>query len=573
VSILIQEFIPGRGETWTCGGYFDSQHELLGVYTGRKRRDFPLDAGPTTLGMCMPNPTLETQIQRLGAGVEYRGPIHMDFRHDRRDGLYKLLDVNTRLGAGFRLFEDETGLDLARLQYLDLTGQPRRAGPAPPGRTRLVETDDIAAAARRIEDGTLTLRGWLRSLRSVDEVTYWARDDPRPFVRAIAQYGGWAAARAWERRPGRSRTSTASGADRNMERRDWLLLLLLAVHSAPGGVDVPSVREAMSVLAKEADQAGGRGCVVTDPEATEIGADIDALIGAGWVERCAGDDDSRVRATPSGVERAMVLVDEAAAAAPRAVQRLYEFKRDWGVQDGAGALAGKTGPRDLLHRWLWRLARRGARIVLDRGLDTADAAVRAQHFHPDRVRYRASGWRWLGRVLDRCDITPSDVFVDFGSGKGRVVYQAASYPFRRIVGVEISPELTRIARANINSKRHKLACTDIELVTQDMVDFTVPDDMTIAYFFIPVTGSLFERTVDNIVSSLDRRPRSVKLIYVYPFTHPQADEAERYLYGTGRFEATPETRRHKFDDQENRVAVYVSRAAADRAERLGDLRA
>ena len=40
-------------------------------------------------------------------------------------------------------------------------------------------------------------------------------------------------------------------------------------------------------------------------------------------------------------------------------------------------------------------------------------------------------------------------FVDVGSGKGRALLLASDYPFREIIGVELSPELDRVARANI----------------------------------------------------------------------------------------------------------------------------
>ena len=40
-------------------------------------------------------------------------------------------------------------------------------------------------------------------------------------------------------------------------------------------------------------------------------------------------------------------------------------------------------------------------------------------------------------------------FVDVGSGKGRALLLASDYPFREIIGIELSHELERIARANI----------------------------------------------------------------------------------------------------------------------------
>ena len=41
-------------------------------------------------------------------------------------------------------------------------------------------------------------------------------------------------------------------------------------------------------------------------------------------------------------------------------------------------------------------------------------------------------------MLRGCSITREDVFADIGSGQGRMVYMAArSYPFGRVIGVEI----------------------------------------------------------------------------------------------------------------------------------------
>ncbi len=41
------------------------------------------------------------------------------------------------------------------------------------------------------------------------------------------------------------------------------------------------------------------------------------------------------------------------------------------------------------------------------------------------------------------------VFVDFGFGKGTALLLATEFPFKRIIGVEFSPELHRIAEENI----------------------------------------------------------------------------------------------------------------------------
>lgn len=135
----------------------------------------------------------------------------------------------------------------------------------------------------------------------------------------------------------------------------------------------------------------------------------------------------------------------------------------------------------------------------------------------NRVHYQASPWFALRRILRRADVGPGDVLVEFGSGMGRVLYQAAQrYPLRRIEGVEISPELTAIALGNIERNRPKLRCQEIRLVTSDVLDYEIPDDVTLAYFFNPFKGPIFADVIDRLVASVARNPRRLRLIYVNP---------------------------------------------------------
>ena len=120
---------------------------------------------------------------------------------------------------------------------------------------------------------------------------------------------------------------------------------------------------------------------------------------------------------------------------------------------------------------------------------------------PERVRYVATGRFVLPRILRRIGVGPDDVFLDFGSGKGRVVYQAAQFPFRRVIGVEIAEELNRVARYNLDHNRDRLACGDIELVTGDAVAYEVPADVTVVYLYHPFEGETFTRVIGNLVAS------------------------------------------------------------------------
>jgi hypothetical protein len=182
-------------------------------------------------------------------------------------------------------------------------------------------------------------------------------------------------------------------------------------------------------------------------------------------------------------------------------------------------------------RGRWKVATLLGDLLHERGLDTAGPDVDVDHFHPDRVWYAPSGWSYLQRILPRREVTSSDVFIDFGSGKGRVLVQAARYPFARVIGVEISPKLNEIARANLERRRHSFACPNIEVTTSDVVAYDIPDDMTVAYFFYPFVGDAFKRVIENIVASIDRCPRRVRIIYALP-------RLEDVILETGRFALT-----------------------------------
>lgn len=129
--------------------------------------------------------------------------------------------------------------------------------------------------------------------------------------------------------------------------------------------------------------------------------------------------------------------------------------------------------------------------------------------------YEPSGWLTMRRINRIVNITARDTLVDFGSGKGRLLYLAAHYPFKKIIGVEVSEYLHGIAQRNLN-RRNRFACSQIELVHADAGDYCLPGDATIAYFFNPFSGALFERVIQNIHDSLISNPRVLWVIYKKP---------------------------------------------------------
>ncbi|HKD66353.1 MAG TPA: hypothetical protein VKB84_05895 [Candidatus Binataceae bacterium] len=184
-NVMLQEYIPGGDEmTWTFNGYFDRDGECKVAFTGRKLRNFPAYFGQASLAVCAKNEYVRNTTLGFMKNIGYRGPLDLGYRYDARDGKYKVNDINPRIGAMFRLFVSENGMDVARALYQDMTGQQVIAGSAPEGRRWIVEDVDLFSSFRYWRDGKFTLKEWINSFRGVREMAFLAADDPMPFAGA-----------------------------------------------------------------------------------------------------------------------------------------------------------------------------------------------------------------------------------------------------------------------------------------------------------------------------------------------------------------------------------------------------
>ncbi len=156
------------------------------------------------------------------------------------------------------------------------------------------------------------------------------------------------------------------------------------------------------------------------------------------------------------------------------------------------------------------------RLFFDRGTHTDGHALELEHFDPDFVHYEPSGWLCLRWALRQLRPGPTDTFVDFGCGKGRVICEAARLPFFTVIGVEVSQPLVSSARANVERDRANFKCQQVEVVNADAAEWPVPDDMTVAYLYHPFAGDTFRRVINNVIRSIERNPRRVQLVYACP---------------------------------------------------------
>jgi SAM-dependent methyltransferase len=108
-------------------------------------------------------------------------------------------------------------------------------------------------------------------------------------------------------------------------------------------------------------------------------------------------------------------------------------------------------------------------------------------------------------------------FVDIGSGKGRALLLASTYRFRRIIGIELLPQLSSIAQKNIRrfSERHP-NLSSIEALCGDATEFSFPMSPLVVFLFHPLPRSGLKSVLSNLACSLAEHPRPACVIYANP---------------------------------------------------------
>lgn len=165
-----------------------------------------------------------------------------------------------------------------------------------------------------------------------------------------------------------------------------------------------------------------------------------------------------------------------------------------------------------------RLGIRTSGLIASRDLGYTDERL---------VHYEPAGWRTLQKALPKRSVSEEDVFVDLGSGMGRVVVRAAEYPFGRVIGVERSSMLHAVAVENLERSRNRQRCGGVELVCADVLSYDFPDDITVVFLYNPFRGEIFDAAMAAVFASADRNPRRLRILYRNPAEH-------RRLMETGR---------------------------------------
>src|SRR5467141_3068917 len=178
--ILVQELIPGGGESQFSYAALCYDGQPIASLTARRTRQYPIDFGySSSFVETLDIPEIVAPSRRLLAAIRYTGLVEVEYKLDARNGRYKLLDINPRLWTWSPLGA-RAGMDFPYLLWQMMQRMPLARQTAPAGVRWVRMSTDVPAALQEMLRGRLNLRSYLRSLRGPLQFALVSADDPLP---------------------------------------------------------------------------------------------------------------------------------------------------------------------------------------------------------------------------------------------------------------------------------------------------------------------------------------------------------------------------------------------------------
>ncbi len=117
-------------------------------------------------------------------------------------------------------------------------------------------------------------------------------------------------------------------------------------------------------------------------------------------------------------------------------------------------------------------------------------------------------------------------FLDLGCGKGKPILVASRFPFRRLIGVDISERCLDIARENVRRCSSFCEPSRVTLLQEDAEKLVFPAEPLVIYLFNPFPENVMQVVVKNLEASVRESPREVAIIYLFPFFEKSLEESE-----------------------------------------------
>ena len=191
---VVQEYVPGEGR-----GIFVlmNRGKVCAGFAHRRIREKPPSGGVSVLSESVPlDPQLLLYSERLLESLKWHGVAMVEFKHDVRDGIPKLLEINGRFWGSLQL-AIEAGVDFPYLLYrLAAEGDIAPAFSYKAGVRLRWWLGDLDSLLLRLRDGNRTatrfraVGEFLKPSGDKARSEVLRRDDPEPALEELRQYVG-----------------------------------------------------------------------------------------------------------------------------------------------------------------------------------------------------------------------------------------------------------------------------------------------------------------------------------------------------------------------------------------------
>ncbi len=177
---IAQEIVVGDdANLWVCNCVFNLKGELVNAFTFQRLQLTPPHFGVTCYAKSKVNEEVLAQVKNLGKGLGYIGPAMVEFKVDDRDGKYKYIEVNPRLGL-CNYFDTSCGKNNVFATYCIAVGQSFTEQAQKDNRMFLSFYEDLYSRYRDNQNTLSIVSTYFSNIFKSHTFMYFAWSDPWP---------------------------------------------------------------------------------------------------------------------------------------------------------------------------------------------------------------------------------------------------------------------------------------------------------------------------------------------------------------------------------------------------------
>ena len=193
-EVVIQEWIEGKDERIAfCLTYYDRNGKPLALFSGRKRRQWPIAYGNTVMSEPVPKEwevPIRRLTERIWKCIGFKGIGSIEYKI--RENTHDLIIMEPTIGRTD--YQNETavinGYNIPAIAYCDLTGiTPPPVCPSSRPVKLIDGVAEIKSALVLYRAGELTIGQWIKERRGRKKYMILRANDVGPFIKCVCTAG------------------------------------------------------------------------------------------------------------------------------------------------------------------------------------------------------------------------------------------------------------------------------------------------------------------------------------------------------------------------------------------------